>query len=172
MKSCALPFSSPIEVLKNPDAAALYVRREYPLAESVTVVVTNRDFVSFDVHLVPYRELTDDLYPTEIVRISLFSDGRIFAVPLGAARTWKHRFVDSFTHLCLWYTHDPAVLKWDWPKGLLDYTSIVHRHLLAEEYCRRTGEWPAEDAPHGHPAEGAHPVKSLGLRLRLSGTFQ
>lgn len=45
------------------------------------------------------------------------------------------------------------------------YITIVHRHLQAEEYWRRTGRWPAEDAPHG---EGHHPIQTPEMQTAAS----
>lgn len=64
--------------------------------------------------------------------------------------------------LCLWYPNDPRSLRWEWDDGLVAYITIVHRHLQAEEFWRRTGTWPAEDAPHG---DGPHPIRTEAMRL-------
>lgn len=63
--------------------------------------------------------------------------------------------------LCLWYPGDPPSLQWNWADGLVAYVTIVHRHLQAEEFWRRNGRWPAEDAPHG---EGDHPIRTLEMQ--------
>lgn len=64
--------------------------------------------------------------------------------------------------LCLWYPNDPRSLRWEWDDGLIAYITIVHRHLQAEEFWRRTGTWPAEDAPHGY---GPHPIRTEAVRV-------
>lgn len=63
--------------------------------------------------------------------------------------------------LCLWYPGDPRSLRWAWSDGLVSYITIVHRHLQAEECWRRTGSWPAEDAPHGR---GRHGITTNAMR--------
>lgn len=63
--------------------------------------------------------------------------------------------------LCLWYPGDPRGLTWAWADGFEMYLTIVHRHLQAEEFWRRTGRWPAEDAPHG---EGDHPIRTVEMQ--------
>jgi hypothetical protein len=73
------------------------------------------------------------------------------------AHAWAASDPSRFGQLCLWFPDDPPALKWDWSDGLVAYITIVHRHLQAEEFWRRTGSWPAEDAPHG---EGVHPIRS------------
>ena len=70
----------------------------------------------------------------------------------------------SPAELCLWYPNDPRSLRWEWPDGIEQYVTRVHRHLHFEEYYRREGEWPVEDAPHAEPVNGAHPILSAFMR--------
>ena len=77
------------------------------------------------------------------------------------AHAWAESDPARLGQLCLWFPDDPPELKWDWSDGLVAYITVVHRHLQAEEFWRRTGRWPAEDAPHG---EGVHPIRSQEMR--------
>ena len=36
--------------------------------------------------------------------------------------------------------------------------------MFYEEYYRREGHWPVEDAPHDDPVVGAHPIRSALMR--------
>lgn len=71
------------------------------------------------------------------------------------------------TSLCLFYSGDPAELTWDWSRGLEDYVVMVRRHLALEEAWRRTGTWPGEDAPHGLPKSGTHPIRTGRMRQEV-----
>jgi hypothetical protein len=124
-------------------------------------------------------------YPDEQVRITVAGDGRIQTVPVsGDKRAWYHRYprlevVDLLQlrstdrvpwevlvgALCLWYPDDPAHLRWHWSDGVDAYLRVVQRHLWSEEYWRRHGTWPVEDAPHGHrPDRRPHPIITPHLR--------
>jgi hypothetical protein len=125
----------------------------------VDVAYDDRDLVVFAVTFTPPTALADDGYAPERARISVWSRGRIIAVPTGLRRTWRHRqpyAADVFEALCLWYPDDPRGLRWEWSDGLEQYFAIVRRHLVSEEWARRhCGRWPVEDAPHG---SGPHPI--------------
>jgi hypothetical protein len=65
-----------------------------------------------------------------------------------------HRYPDG--SLCMWYPYDPAEQRWtrrDGPAALLGH---IVAHLIREEWWRRTGEWPSEEAGH-LPAHQATP---------------
>lgn len=162
----ARPLDNCHKVLRAPQLVAEQLMARYPLLGAIELVAAKIDFVSFELVLKPYVELISDGYTTETVRISVLRNGNIFAIPIGPERKWKHRFPEPLRQLCLWYPDDPPALKWEWPRGLVDYVAVVHRHLLGEEYWRRTGTWPGEDAPHDWPTDGPHPIRSLPLRLR------
>lgn len=132
------------------------------------VVVKGAGFVCMWLTLDPWAPMADEGYPVERVAVTSFSDGTVRAVPVAAReRRWAHRYpfvsgsLLQLGHLCLWYPSDPPALKWSWSDGFVDFVTIVHRHLMAEEYWRRHGRWPAEDAPHG---EGDHPILDPKLR--------
>jgi hypothetical protein len=134
-----------------------------------------------EVEFVAPKELPS--YPVERVRISVLSDASIAAVPIDCRdRRWYHRFprwstTQIVNHggrslpwpsvvggLCLWYPRDPRAWRWTWDDGFDTYLLLVQRHLWAEEYFRRHGCWPVNDAPHGERSDGyPHPLP-LALR--------
>lgn len=128
--------------------------------------------VVIDMSFAPLPELAVAGYELQRGRVSVRSNGEIFSFPLGPERTWHHRYPSpmgkrfGYTagHLCLWYPKDPRSLRWEWVDGLEQYVTRVYRHLFYEEYYRREGHWPVEDAPHGDPDIGAHPVRSALMR--------
>lgn len=125
-----------------------------------------------DFTFAPLPELTAAGYDVERGRVSIRPRGDIYAFPLGPDRSWHHRnpsplgprFGKLAGDLCLWCPNDPRSLRWDWDDGLEQYVTRVHRHLLFEEYYRREGQWPVEDAPHGGPLAGAHPIRTAFMR--------
>lgn len=148
---------------------------------SVSVVSSDSSVTIFEVEFEPIAKLKG--YPTEIVRITITEAGDIFTVPIGPDnRKWEHRYPavplkdirnnrgvydlhNLLAALCLWYPKDPEHLRWSWRLGLDGYLRIVQRHLWSEEYFRRKGPWPGEDAPHGEPENGVrHPIMSPSLR--------
>lgn len=133
---------------------------------------------TFDAVFSPPSEPTLAGYPAESARISVFANRQVVAVPIGRSeRTWEHRYPFrplragcgdwqlAVGALCLWYPDDPSHLRWEWDKGLDDFVRILQRHLWIEEYCRRNHRtWPVEDAPHGSPVVGVHPILTPALR--------
>ena len=123
-------------------------------------------------------------YPAEHLRVNVDNTGEIWAVPVGGdERAWCHRYpymslaeilsrspakltwIGITGPLCLEYPFDPPHLRWHWSDGLVPYLRMVQRHLWSEEYWRRHGAWPIEDAPHGDRPDGAaHPILSKQLR--------
>lgn len=109
----------------------------------------------------PLPALERENYPTERVRLVIRLDHTVHAFPLNSAdRAFKHRNPPPVQDLCLQYPGDDAALRWIPEDGLEPLVTLVHRHLLYEEAWRRTGTWPAEDAPHGQPAHGTHPLRT------------
>lgn len=158
------------QVLSDPDGVATSLMAEHSVYGLVDVDVRIRKpgLACLWMTLEPWPPMADEGYPIERVAISVFAAGPVRAVPIGAkGRRWEHRnpyrlgSLDYLGDLCLWYPGDPDPLKWSWSDGFVDYITIVHRHLLAEEFWRRHGVWPAEAAPHG---EGNHPIQSAELR--------
>lgn len=74
---------------------------------------------------------------------------RVFADP-GAAS--PHRQPDDGA-LCLWQPRDPAERRWVAADGLGALFSIISNHLFFEVHWRATGEWLADEAPHGFPED-------------------
>ncbi|WP_162605640.1 hypothetical protein [Jiangella ureilytica] len=124
--------------------------------------------VVLDMTCVPLPELAVARYNSERARVSIRPDGAIYSFPLGPDRTWHHRYPSplgkQFGHLggelCLWYPKDPRWLRWEWDDGVEQYVTRVYRHVFYEEYYRREGHWPVEDAPHDDPVAGEHPIRS------------
>lgn len=158
------------QVLRDPEGVARQLVRSETIfgLAGVEVRVDRWDLVCFWLTLDPWLPMQLDGFPTEQVAITSFDDGRVAAVPVGARRRrWLHRNpsllgrVEFLGELCLWYPSDPPALRWSWNDGLVDFITMVHRHLQAEEYWRRTGQWPAEDAPHGD--DGAKLIRTPAL---------
>lgn len=158
------------DVWSDPHAVARHLveRGEVFGLIDADVVIADTRFVCMWVTLEPWAPLAADGYPTERVAITTFHNGELRAVPVEAhQRQWAHRYpyeplsLVHLGHLCLWYPSDPRELRWTWSDGFINYLTIVHRHLMAEEYWRRHGQWPAEDAPHG---DGDHPIRDPKLR--------
>lgn len=123
--------------------------------------------LTFQITLVPCDPvLIAEGYPVEKVNLLLYRNGDIHAIPKsGKGRRWKHRYHNfgAATGLCLWYPNDPPELRWTWDDGLEEYVRIVSRHLIYEEYWRRTGEWPVEDAPHDESSSTSGTPTTAGM---------
>jgi len=106
-------------------------------------------------------------YPVEEVQVVVHRSGKVRAIPKsGLGRAWLHRnsWLGVGLDLCLWDPNDPEALRWSWEDGLEEYLRIVARHLVYEEYHRRHGEWPVEDAPHGISPTGSWPIRTGGMK--------
>jgi hypothetical protein len=159
-----------VDVVKRPQEVA---RRIVDIPNvSVDRVLAWRRGVEFDLTFASPAELAAAGYGPEQARLLVPWSGEPEAWPRGKRRPWKHRnprrgdIDDRWTtgSLCLYYPHDPRPLRWVWEDGLEAYVIRMQRHLFYEEYYRREHEWPVEDTPHGHPAKGAHPIRSDLLR--------
>jgi hypothetical protein len=159
---------------------------------TVSVLSQSSFVLILDVHFDAPPTVDLPGYPEEEIRVAIGDDRRIVSVPVAVAgtngasadRRWLHRYPcpalaelvvqgavlpssweNLFGALCLWDPHDPPHLRWCWAQGLDGYLRVVQRHLWFEEYARRHGSWPVEDAPHGRPAvDSHHPITSLHLR--------
>ncbi|HEY6935143.1 MAG TPA: hypothetical protein VI452_17210 [Marmoricola sp.] len=161
------------DVLQDPAHACRVLEDElFGVAVDRVLVPRRYGGVVLDLSFTPLPELAIEGYGSEQCRVSVRPGGDIYAFPLGAPRTWRHRnpsplgsrFGYLAGDLCLWYPQDSRSLRWEWGDGLEQYVTRAYRHLFYEEYARRTGEWPIEDAPHAEPNTGAHPVRSAFMR--------
>lgn len=110
--------------------------------------------------LQPPEPFCTDGYPVERVRVVVGRHGEVSASPFGhPKRRWKHREMSG--ELCMWYVEDPRELRWEWDEGFDVLVQIIHRHLVYEEFWRREGKWPVEDARHGR---GGHPVETVEMK--------
>jgi len=139
------------EVWGNP-VGATAILKELDCVEWVSLLRLSEGQLTFQITLVPCDVVfIAEGYPVERINLLLYRNGDIHAIPKWRkGRKWNHRYrhFGIATGLCLWYPHDPPELRWTWDDGLEEYVLIVSRHLIYEEYWRRTGEWPVEDAPH------------------------
>lgn len=152
------------DVFDDPEGVAEILRgRVYGLAEAEVRIADGKSVILW-LTLAPWPDLAVQEYPVEKVSIWVWSDGEIMAIPHRASdRQWLHRQPTVFGELCLWYPRDPRPLRWEWANGLVEYVTIVHRHLQAEESCRREGFWPSEDTPHGDGPD-PHPIRTPEMR--------
>jgi hypothetical protein len=165
-------------LLAAPHQAATHLVREQVGVGVTRTLVPRGGGCVIDFRFNPTAELLDAGYCDERARVSVAPDGELYAFPLGPARAWKHRYPFQPTtgfckQLCLWYPGDPRPLSWVWDDGFEDYVARVHRHLYCEEFWRREGRWPTEDAPHGVPAAGfdglaGYPIYSEHLRRAVA----
>lgn len=175
------------DVRRSPEGCSRWLSRSGVVGGvNVVVVLHNTDLCVFDVRYEPPPPHHLPSYPAEHARITVRTDGRVFAVPVGSCeRAWLHRYPRyscselltlhrrTEVHyelllgsLCLEYPRDPEHLRWQWSDGIDAYFRIVQRHLWSEEYWRRHGAWPVEDVPHGHLPDGRpHPIKTTTLRI-------
>ncbi|MEU9048633.1 MULTISPECIES: hypothetical protein [unclassified Kitasatospora] len=96
--------------------------------------------VRLDLPDIPRQTITIafGLYPSQAPHI--YSDGPSES---------PHRYNDG--SLCIWYPYDPAEQRWVLRDGPTVLLGLIIAHLLKEEWWRRTGEWPGQEAPHLMP---------------------
>ena len=147
--------------------------------DSISVKRVRKDRIVFQAVLLPNDPagvFISQNYPIETVNIVIFPNGEIYSIPKsGKGRNWKHRYYPYGVpmHLCLWYPDDPTELRWLWEDGLREYVRIVARHLIYEEYWRRTGQWPIEDAHHGYPPDrSAWPIVTPEMLKAIKGSHR
>lgn len=155
------------EVLSDPACAARRVEAANGLWRCTVMVATGR-LVVLRLIMRPNPPFGAHGYPVEAAWLVLRADGSVAAIPPEppTSRRWLHRNAGRFRGwpvtnqagtLCLQYPYDPPQLRWSWSDGLEALVQVMHRHLVFEEYWRREGRWPTEDAPHGHPGHPGHP---------------
>jgi hypothetical protein len=150
------------EALRHPERAASRLVDEKLVfgLRDVKVVGADPQAAVFELVLDPWAPMAAEGYPREVLAVLINRSGDAYAMPRGdAGRHWKHRFPDMVLRectppclgqLCLYYPDDPREFRWEASDGLEAFVTMAHRHLMAEEYWRRSGErcWPAPDAPH------------------------
>jgi len=160
------------EVLLNPDAAAVYLQKSSAVfgVEAATGCHGAMGAAILELKLLPLPALAADNYPIERIRIVILSDLRVYSYPRGMpGREFLHRNFLPGSELCLQYDGDDPAMRWLPEDGLEPLVTLVHRHLMFEEYWRRTGRWPIEDAPHGPAPSGTtYPVRTERLRKELN----
>ena len=57
-----------------------------------------------------------------------------------------HRYADG--SLCMWYPHDPPEARWQPTDGPIVLLGHIAAHLIKEQWCRQTGEWPGDQIGH------------------------
>jgi hypothetical protein len=139
------------------DCGAIYGLKD------VTVLGSDSQAAVFELVLDPWAAMAAEGYPQEVIAVLVHREGEAYASPHSdTGRHWKHRYPMEVLRpckprhlgqLCLWYPWDPRERRWHKEDGLETFITMAHRHLMAEEYWRRSGfrEWPAPDAPHGGP---------------------
>lgn len=159
---------TPEAALADPASVAAAINARCP-GVTVTAAVGcdrgRRPVTVLSVVIDPPQQLADHGYPTESVATVL--DGAIRVFPAGNSarpgRVFEHR--NPTGEYCLFYARDDPALTWRPEDGLEELLAITQRHVAAEEYARRHGgAWPVEDAPHGEPAVGTHPIRSRAAR--------
>lgn len=157
------------EVFSNPEKVAAQIVDDgsLPFISSARVLKKiPRRRVKFKIRFEPWAAMAAERYPTEVVRVEVTKAGEVTAFPLSTQhRKWRHRFPSAGHNgpgpLCLFFPDDPKPITWSPEMGSFeDILGIISRHLQAEEYFRRMGTWPWEEAPHG-------PQASRGPRSRL-----
>jgi hypothetical protein len=154
------------DVLNRPRVMKRVIAERIPHV-SVRIVRAEFELSTFELTFQPPLELVD--YPAEVARITQLRDERHptpYALPVGPARTWLHRYPldierGHYSQLCLWFPWDEPWRIWTWHTGFVDFVAITQRHLWCEEFHRREGYWPTEDAQHGETStsSSARPTK-------------
>jgi hypothetical protein len=148
-------------VFRDPHEVAEHVNTDQALVH-VTVAEQTRERVVFHVVCRPPTAFAAAGYAIEEARIVVPRQGNPRTYPVGAPRPWLHRN-GPHGDLCLWFEGDPRGLRREWDDGFGAYVAIAHRHLFYEEFWRRDGRWPIEDAPHG---PGEHRIVTLEMQWK------
>jgi hypothetical protein len=150
-------------LFSNPRAAAerLAGRQGPAYVNDVRLRYHDDQLVAFDVVMKPLKATAAEGYPVETVTLYISHIHGFACPPVDDKRAWEHTLGpltpgSKIVPLCLWYPDDPFELRWMPHQPIEHLLGIVHRHLQAEEYFRRTGRWPVAEAPHG--ARGPLPI--------------
>jgi hypothetical protein len=158
------------QVLADPRAVAKQIVEDpaLPYVSSARVVKSSRRGVKINVRLEPWEAMGAAGYPRERIRLEIDASGRVRVYPISsAARKWEHRHPNGGP-LCLFYPGDPEPIVWSPETGSLEeLLGIISRHVQAEEFYRREGRWPWEDAPHG--AEAADGPQTDLMKMLAGG---
>lgn len=159
---------TPDATIADPAAAAAAIMLRCP-GVVVTAAVRcdrgSRPVAVLSLVIEPPQQLAQLDYPTETVAVVVDGNVRVFPTQASACagRVFGHR--NPGGEFCLFYARDDPALTWRDEDGLEELLAITQRHVAAEEYARRhNGAWPVEDAPHGEPATGTHPIRSRAAR--------
>lgn len=131
----------------RPAARIVFVRRLIACGQVARIMTTHPDFPgAFSINV---RLRVDDLPVRSVTIVFTRRNALVPRVYADGPSRSPHRYTDR--SLCMWYPYDPPEQRWrlrDGPEVLL---GLVVAHLLREEWWRRTGEWPGEEAPHAPP---------------------
>jgi hypothetical protein len=86
---------------------------------------------------VPEQKITIVFGPTAPAVPHVYTDGPSES---------PHRYSNG--SLCMWHPCDPPEQRWTRRDGPVALLGHIVAHLLREEWWRRTGEWPGEEAGH------------------------
>lgn len=150
-------------VLANPHSVAAYLAGPEgpPYVIGVKVKFNDLRLVVLEVEMMPLPPMEAQGYPIEKVILFVARSRAIACPPADDRRRWEHTLgqihpKSKYTAFCLWYPDDPVELRWMIDQPIEELIGIVFRHVQAEEYFRRNGDWLIPEAPHG--AQGPLPI--------------
>jgi hypothetical protein len=62
----------------------------------------------------------------------------------------RHRNMDQYRSLCLWYPEDPPERRWSLDGGLQELRDLTVVHAFCEACCSRGEKWHKPEAPRPH----------------------
>lgn len=150
-------------LLADPQSTAAYLTgpRGPSYVIGARVKFSDPRLVVLEVEMRPLPPMEAEGYPVETINLFVSSLRAIACPPAADKRDWEHNLGllhpgSKYTALCLWYPDDPIELRWTIDQPIEDLIGIVFRHVQAEEYFRRNGDWLIPEAPHG--AQGPLPI--------------
>lgn len=63
----------------------------------------------------------------------------------------RHRNLDQYRSLCLWYPEDAPEKRWSLVGGLQELRDLTVVHAFCETCCSRGEKWHKPEAPRPHP---------------------